>query len=239
VAFLKFSRDKRGYENFYLMQPSARGKSRPRLLYWFRTPPGVKVGRTPFDSDVRRALEAQNPDVAFDWTAIVQTPIPAADTERWRERRRVERAMRAASDAENADEGREPDAGPVEAGRAEPETASPVAETPTTVTEAATAALPVHSVISVLSVPLGEREAIATDGPAPASNVSSPAGETAPGGHTRRRKRRRRGRRKAQQVPGSGFQVPDSEGPAREASPVSDPTASGAEAPDPDDDQEP
>ena len=94
MAFLKFSRDKRGYENFYLLQPTVRGKSRPRLLYWFRTPPNVKVGRTPFDPDVRRALEAQNPDVAFDWTAIVETPIPPADTERWRERRRVERAMR-------------------------------------------------------------------------------------------------------------------------------------------------
>jgi hypothetical protein len=107
VAFLKFSRDKRGYEHFYLLQPSHRGKSRPRLLYWFRTPPGVKIGRSPFEPDVRRALEAQNPDVVFDWESIVHTPIPPpAEAERWRERRRVERAFRAAEQSEEAEAGR-------------------------------------------------------------------------------------------------------------------------------------
>jgi hypothetical protein len=99
VAFLKFSRDKRGYENFYLVEPAYRGKARPRVLYWFRTPPNVKVGRSPFDIEMRHAVEAQNPGVAFDWDAIVRTPIPPpSDTERWRERRRVERAMRSAED---------------------------------------------------------------------------------------------------------------------------------------------
>ena len=65
MAFLKFSRDRRGVENFYLVQPTTnrRGKVRPRVLYWFRSPPDVKVGREPFDPAVRRALEAQNPDV--------------------------------------------------------------------------------------------------------------------------------------------------------------------------------
>ncbi len=94
MAFLRFSRDKRGVENFYLVQPTTnrRGKVRPRVLYWFRSPPDVKVGREPFDPEVRRALEAQNPDVAFDWRAIVETPIPSADADKWRERRRAERA---------------------------------------------------------------------------------------------------------------------------------------------------
>ena len=72
MPFLKFSRDRRGYEHFYLVQPSNRGKSRPRVLYWFRTPPNIKVGRTPFDPDMRRVLEAQNPDVTFDWEAIIR-----------------------------------------------------------------------------------------------------------------------------------------------------------------------
>src|SRR5882724_11159969 len=78
------------------MQPTnRRGKSQqPRVLYWFRTPPNVRVGREPFDAGVRRALEAQNPGVAFDWKTILETPIPSADTERWRERRRVEKAIR-------------------------------------------------------------------------------------------------------------------------------------------------
>jgi hypothetical protein len=95
VAFLRFSRDKRGYEHFYLVEPSGRGRA--RVLFWFRTPPNIKVGRTPFDPEVRRALEARYPNVVFDWAAIVETPIPPpVEPERWRERRRLERAMRAA-----------------------------------------------------------------------------------------------------------------------------------------------
>lgn len=98
MAFLRFTRDKRGYEHFYLVQPTTnrRGKTRTRILYWFRTPPNVKVGRQPFDDALRRALEAQNPGVEFDWQKIVDTPIPSADAEKWRERRRMERAERAA-----------------------------------------------------------------------------------------------------------------------------------------------
>jgi hypothetical protein len=96
LAFLRFSRDKRGVENFYLEQPitNRRGKVRPRVLYWFRSPPDMKVGREPFDPEVRRALEAQNPDVTFDWRAIAETPIPSADADKWRDRRRAERAAK-------------------------------------------------------------------------------------------------------------------------------------------------
>jgi hypothetical protein len=98
MAFLRFNRDKRGYEHFYLVEATTnrRGKTRARVLYWFRTPPNVKVGREPFDPDLRRALEAQNPGVSFDWKKIAETPIPSADAERWRERRRLERAERTA-----------------------------------------------------------------------------------------------------------------------------------------------
>src|SRR5438552_8038986 len=105
-AVLRFTRDKRGYEHFYLVQPTTnrRGKVRTRILYWFRTPPNVKVGREPFDEALRRALEAQNPDVSFDWQKIIDTPIPSADTERWRERRRLERAERAARKTETDEE---------------------------------------------------------------------------------------------------------------------------------------
>lgn len=98
MAFLRFSRDKRGYEHFSLIQPTnRRGKARPRLLYFYRTPPNVRVGREPFDDTVRRALEAQNPGVGFDWKQILATPIPSADAEFWRERRRAERAARHAA----------------------------------------------------------------------------------------------------------------------------------------------
>ena len=96
MPFLRFSRDKRGYEHIYLIQPVSgrRGKSRPRILYWFRTPPNVKVGREMFDDQIVRALEAQNPDVAFDWTTLRSTPIPPPESEPWRERRRAQRAAR-------------------------------------------------------------------------------------------------------------------------------------------------
>src|SRR4030095_7171230 len=96
MAFLRFSRDKRGYEHFYLVEATTnrRGKTRARVLYWFRTPPGVKVGREPFDAEVRQRLESQNPGVVFDWKRIIETPIPSADAERWRERRREKRASK-------------------------------------------------------------------------------------------------------------------------------------------------
>ncbi len=108
AAFLRFSRDKRGYEHFYLVHPTTnrRGRTRSRILYWFRTPPGVKVGRLPFDDEVRRTIEAQNPGVTFDWKRLLATPIPppAPDVERWRERRRAERVEKAARRAEEAAE---------------------------------------------------------------------------------------------------------------------------------------
>jgi hypothetical protein len=78
------------------------------VLYWFRTPPNVRVGREPFDPDLRRALEIQNPGVSFDWKKIVETPIPSADAERWRERRRLERAERTSRISRTSVPGGEP-----------------------------------------------------------------------------------------------------------------------------------
>ena len=96
MAFLRFSRDKRGYEHFQLVQPAVnrRGSGRPRILYWFRSPSNVRVGREPFDDAIRSAIEKQNPELEFDWTQILATPIPSADADRWREKRRLERAAR-------------------------------------------------------------------------------------------------------------------------------------------------
>jgi hypothetical protein len=106
VAFFRFNRDKRGYEHFYLVEPTTnrRGKVKQRLLYWFRTPPGVRVGREPFDEGIRRALEAQNPGVTFDWRSIVEAPIPSADADKWRERRRAERAAKHAAASADVDD---------------------------------------------------------------------------------------------------------------------------------------
>lgn len=104
---VRFSRDKRGYEYVYLVHtPVKRGKpGRTRVLYWYRTPPGVRLGRKPFDDEVQRALERQNPGLAFDWDTIVNTPMPPPDmTEYWRERRRQEKALKAERRAAEAEE---------------------------------------------------------------------------------------------------------------------------------------
>jgi hypothetical protein len=102
VPVVRFSRDRRGYEHVYLVQPGDRGHGgRSRILYWFRTPPGVKVGRSPFDADTRRDIEARNPGVSFDWPNIVAAQMPPpVPVEGWRERRRVERAIKRARASE-------------------------------------------------------------------------------------------------------------------------------------------
>ena len=42
------------------------------MLYWFRTPPNVKVGRLPLDAEAIRAVEVHNPDVTFDWNKMLK-----------------------------------------------------------------------------------------------------------------------------------------------------------------------
>lgn len=49
-----------------------RGAGRTRILYWFRTPPGVRVGRGPLDEEAIRLIEAGNPDLQFEWTRILK-----------------------------------------------------------------------------------------------------------------------------------------------------------------------
>jgi hypothetical protein len=71
VPFLRVLRDKRGYETTYLMHWFRDGsRQRSRILYVFRTPPGVRVGRDPIDPEIVRELEAQYPEIEFDWRAL-------------------------------------------------------------------------------------------------------------------------------------------------------------------------
>lgn len=51
-------------------------KGHPRILYWFRTPPNVRVGRAALDEDAIRAIEESHPDVAFDWTRMLKAAPP-------------------------------------------------------------------------------------------------------------------------------------------------------------------
>ena len=79
MPFLRFTRDKRGYETTSLVHAGRRnGRSRQRILYWFRTPPGVKVGRPALDEDAIRWIEEHNPDIEFDWPKILEAQPPAA-----------------------------------------------------------------------------------------------------------------------------------------------------------------
>ncbi len=129
MPFLRFTRDKRGYETTSLVHAVRRGgRSRQRLLYWFRTPPGVKVGRPALDQEAIRWIEEHNPDIEFDWQKILEAQPPAeAPVEDARNRRgrrdRPERPRqpRAPSGPQEpaAQPAPEPEAAPVEEHEAE------------------------------------------------------------------------------------------------------------------------
>jgi hypothetical protein len=86
---LRFTRDKRGYENTYVVHAvRRRGKARQRILYWFRTPPNVRVGRAALDEDAIRLIEEHNPDIEFDWNKILEAQPPAPPPVEPRDRRR-------------------------------------------------------------------------------------------------------------------------------------------------------
>jgi hypothetical protein len=88
VPFLRVIRDKRGYETTYLMHWFRDGnRQRSRILYAFRTPGGVRVGRDPLDPDVLREIEARHPEIEFEWKAIrdnLQVIEPAVEQRRRR-----------------------------------------------------------------------------------------------------------------------------------------------------------
>ena len=94
MPFLRVIRDKRGYETTYLMHWYREGaRQRSRILYVFRSPGGVRVGRDSLEPDVLRDIEAQHPDIAFDWKAVLdnrQIVDTTPDIRRPRKRRRSE-----------------------------------------------------------------------------------------------------------------------------------------------------
>jgi hypothetical protein len=72
VPFLRVIRDKRGYETTYLMHWYREGtRQRSRILYIFRTPGGVRVGRESLGPEVLREIEAHHPNITFDWKAVL------------------------------------------------------------------------------------------------------------------------------------------------------------------------
>ena len=88
MPFLRFTRDKRGYETTSLVHAvRGGGRSRQRILYWFRTPPGVKVGRPALDEEAIRRIEEQNPEIEFNWPKILEARPPDAPADEVRQRR--------------------------------------------------------------------------------------------------------------------------------------------------------
>ena len=64
MPFLRVIRDKRGYETTYLMHWYREGsRQRTRILYIFRSPGGVRVGRQSLEPEVLRDIEARHPEL--------------------------------------------------------------------------------------------------------------------------------------------------------------------------------
>ena len=72
MPFIRHARDKRGYECTFVMHAYRSSASHPRVLYFFRTPSNVRVGRHPLDNEVMEALEHTHPDLAFDWPSLLR-----------------------------------------------------------------------------------------------------------------------------------------------------------------------
>ena len=91
MPFLRVIRDKRGYETTYLMHWYRDGnRQRSKVLYVFRTPGGVRVGRHPLDPDTLREIEGRHPDIDFDWEVVrenQQVIEPSSELRRRRARR--------------------------------------------------------------------------------------------------------------------------------------------------------
>lgn len=108
MPFIRYTRDKRGYETTFVMHGyrPAQGPQRTRVLYLFRSPSYVRMGRRPLDEEAREALEHTHPDVNFDWNVLgrVPEPVESDDRDGPRQRRgrgqvRAQRPARAAPSA--------------------------------------------------------------------------------------------------------------------------------------------
>jgi len=70
VPFLRLTRDRRGFEHTFLLHAEVPGET-ARVLYWYRTAPGVLIGRPALDEEAIRSIEEQHPHIEFDWPAIL------------------------------------------------------------------------------------------------------------------------------------------------------------------------
>jgi len=72
MPHLRTQRDKRNVDTVALFQSEGRddGHGRARLVYFFKSPAWVRIGRTALDAEARQTLAAQYPDVRFEWDRL-------------------------------------------------------------------------------------------------------------------------------------------------------------------------
>jgi hypothetical protein len=118
VPFIRYTRDKRGYESTYVMHAyrPGQGPQRARVLYLFRTPAHVRIGRQALEPEVKEALEHTHPDLSFDWTNLPSERPAESPDSRERDYRR------------GRDRDRDRGAPPRQAPRAAPPARPPVLE---------------------------------------------------------------------------------------------------------------
>ncbi|GMV22751.1 MAG: hypothetical protein AB7L71_14425 [Vicinamibacterales bacterium] len=78
MPFIRHAHDKRGYDSTLVMHAyrPASGPARTKVLYLFRSPSHVQVGRKALDPEVREALEHTHPDLTFDWNGLLRDAPP-------------------------------------------------------------------------------------------------------------------------------------------------------------------
>ena len=113
MPFLRVIRDKRGYETTYLMHWLRDGsRQRSRILYVFRTPSGVRVGRESLEPDVLREIESRHPEINFDWKTLFanqQLVESSPEPRRPRKRKREEEPAATSAIADAAAPAGEPE----------------------------------------------------------------------------------------------------------------------------------
>lgn len=110
MPYLRLVADRRGVEHTYLLHTPAPGE-KTKVLYWYRTAPGLRIGRPALDDTAMRTLEEQYPHIDFDWQYILDmgamTPVEVESPLPPRKRKPAPRAE-PEDEPEPADEPRPP-----------------------------------------------------------------------------------------------------------------------------------
>lgn len=80
MPFVRYARDRRGYETLYVMHAfeNGEGRPRPRVLYACRSVPYARVGRAPLDESVQRRIQTAYPGLEFDWPRLLKEAAASA-----------------------------------------------------------------------------------------------------------------------------------------------------------------